>query len=345
MRRVATRWLQQAGMRQIDAEVVADILIRADMRGVDTHGVKLLPFNIRRLKLGGANAKAQIEVLRKSQSTALLDGHAGVGQLVAYRATTLGIEMARDSDVAVVIVRNSNHFGAAGAYALLCAEAGFIGCVCTNGPMLMQVTGSRGAAMSSGTRAYGVPSDGPPVVFDASMAVVSGGKIRFAAERGEPIPLGWLVDAEGLPTADPSDYVRGVGARVPIGDHKGYGLALIGELLSGALSGAALASDVGTAPPPEHVPWNIGHVFVVMKVEAFMPLVEFKQRTKSVTDRVRSSPKATGVERIFVPGEAAFEREQTRMKDGIPIDPTTWAALGELEKEIGLPGSLATALR
>lgn len=326
------RCLELTGMPLADAAVAANVVVRTSLRGGETHGVRMLPDYLKRLREGAINPVARLSVVRETLATTLLDGDAGLGHLVAVKATELAIQKAKSCGVATVLVRNSNHFGAAGSYALMCAEAGVIGVICTTGPLAIRVTGGRGPGLSSGTRAFGIPNDGPSVVLDISMAP-AGTKISMAAERGQAIPLGWLEDSEGRPTTDPAEYRRG-GARVPIGDHKGYGMALISELVVGGLSGAANAWSLGQVPAANH-PWNLGHSVVVMDVEAFMPMGDFLHRVREITDRVRNSPRAPGTDRILIPGERAAETEAQRLRDGIPLDALAWQRLFEAGSALG----------
>ncbi len=340
--------LQKVGMSPEDALIAAEVLVRTDLRGVHTHGVRFLPNYIKRIQAGGINSRAEFKVIHQTASTALVDGNAGLGHVASYKAVQLGIEKANHHDVAVVLVRNSNHFGAAGHYALMCAEAGFIGIVLTNTPRIMKVSGSKSRVLGNGPTAYGVPSRGAPIVFDVAMSVVAGSTILMAAERNESIVEGWIVNSDGLPTTNPNDMAAG-GALVPIADHKGYGLTLLGELLAGALSGAGMASGVGKTGPngltAPNVPWNVGHSFIVLKPNAFMSLDSFKARVSVLTTEIQSSPKAAGVNRIYVPGEIEAEKELARIKDGIGFDDVTWNSLLLLAKEFGIVDMLEKTRR
>src|SRR6202162_2617728 len=174
---------RHVGMSEEDADVAASVLIRTDLRGVHTHGVRMLPNYIKRLRAGGINPRATFDVIRESASTALVEGNAGLGHVLAVKAVHLGMQKAEEHDVAVVLVRNSNHFGAAGHYALLCAEAGYIGIVLTNAPLVMKVTGSKGRVLGNGPTASGFPNAGAPIVLDIAMSTVAGSVVSMAYER------------------------------------------------------------------------------------------------------------------------------------------------------------------
>lgn len=348
LRRFCAMPLEKVGMSAEDARIAAEVLVRSDLRGIHTHGAWRLPAYVKRMQSGGVDPKAQFQIVRETATTALVDGNAGLGHVIAVKAAQLGIKKASSNDVGVILVRNSNHFGAAGHYALMCAEAGYIGIVLTNTPPVMKVTGARGRVLGNGPTAYGFPNAGAPIVLDIAMSVVAGSNIVMAAERGDRIPEGWLVNSDGLPTTDPGDLAAG--ALVPIGDHKGYGITLLGELLAGALSGAATGSTVAEYgmhgwPIAPETPWNIGHAFIVLKVTPFMPLDDFKARVVALSHEIQNSPRAPGVDHIYVPGEIEDDKEQERLREGIGFDSVTWNTLATMAREFNLMDVLEQAQR
>ena len=329
---------RHVGMSEEDADVAASVLIRTDLRGVHTHGVRMLPNYIKRLRAGGINPRATFDVIRESASTALVEGNAGLGHVLAVKAVHLGMQKAEEHDVAVVLVRNSNHFGAAGHYALLCAEAGYIGIVLTNAPTVMKVTGSRGRVLGNGPTAYGFPNAGAPIVLDIAMSTVAGSVVSMAYERREAVPEGWIVDRDGRPSTNPKDFLDG-GSLVPIGDHKGYGLTLVGELLAGALSGAAMASAVGgnrlaDGRVGKDSAWNVGHAFIVLKVTPFMDLDHFRGRVAALAEEIHNASKVAQVERIYLPGEIESDRERMGLHHGLRLDTVTWETLSALAVQL-----------
>lgn len=195
----------------------------------------------------------------------------------------------------------------------------------TNGIVSMRVTGSVGPGISSGTRAYGIPGRDWPIVLDISMAP-SGQKIAIALERGLSVPPGWLVDAKNAPTTDPVHFTDG-GTRIPIGEHKGYGMALVAELLVSALSGSPSAWEAGRLPGPDDRPWRLGHAIIAVDVAAFMSMSEFLERVDNVLEQLRQLPEAEGSEGIRIPGEQAARTEQLRLAEGIPVEPIVWDRL------------------
>lgn len=337
--------LRGAGMDERDATDVAEVLVRTDMRGVRTHGIRTLPGYVEQIEGGGMNARADVHVVRDSGSVAVVDGDAGPGQLVAVRATQIAIAKAKQTGQSTVTVRNSNHLGACGHYALMAAEAGLISLVFSNAPRVMKVPGSRSAVLGNGPMAYGAPlPDGAPMVFDAAMSNVAGTKVIMARERGQKIPEGWLVSPEGSPTTDPEDFFRG-GALVPLGGHKGYSLTLLGELLAGVLSGAAMASAIGAWRFDKAKPTNTGHAVITLDIEAFMPWDEYAARIGSLCEEIKSAPKESPDARIMVPGEIERDNEAAAELDGIHFDSVVWNALHQLAERFGEDAALQASAR
>ncbi len=337
--------LRACGMQDQDATDTAAVLVRTDMRGVRTHGIRTLPGYVEQIEGGGMSARPNIQAVRDSGSVAVVDGGSGPGQLVAARATQIAIAKAKRNGQSTVTVRNSNHLGACGHYALMAAEAGLISLVFSNAPRVMKVPGSRTAVLGNGPMAYGAPLPGDaPIVFDAAMSNVAGTKVIMARERGQKIPEGWLVSPEGSPTTDPEDFFRG-GALVPLGGHKGYSLTLLGELLAGVLSGAAMASSIGAWRFDKANPTNTGHVVIALDIEAFMPLDEYAQRIAALCDEIRSAPKESPDARIMVPGEIERDNEEAARRNGIRFDHVVWDALRQLADRFGEQATLQAAGR
>lgn len=326
--------LQRCDMNRDDAQLAGEVLVRTELRGTQSHGLRRLRQLVNGLKSGEINPNPIIEVKRSSATTALLDGDGGMGHVVTTKAVTMALDKARNHDVGLVLIRNTHSFGAAGTYALMCAEAGFIGSVMTNGPIAMKATGSAGGALSSGTRAYGAPGADAPFVLDLAMTAVAGAKIISAADQGETIPEGWIVDARGFPSTDPTDFTMRGGTQIPIGNHKGYGLALFGELVTGLLTGAESAIELG--PNKAGGLYRVGQVVSAVNVESFMPLEEFRGRVGTLLSAITNLPREAGVERIYFPGERAHQLEVTRRSNGLPLPSSTWESLSNVARELDL---------
>lgn len=345
LRALCTRLFCSQGVSEADAELASDILVRTDLRGVYTHGTWLVPKYLHALAQGGMAPEAQPEIVRETTITAVVDGHAALGEVTAYRATEIAIERARAHGAGIVAVRGGSHFGAAGIYALKCAEEGLIGIVMGAGTPIMAVTGSRGRVLSNAPLAYGVPTGGDfPIVLDVAMSAVAGQKVLVAAKRGDSIPEGWIVDKDGRPSTNPNDYLDAGGALLPIGGHKGYGLAVLIEILGTVLSGAAILSPTNFVQHPDE-PSDSGHMFMAFDIEAFMPAAEFEPRMQHFVETIQDAPKAVGSDRIYLPGELEFERERAANANGLPLSDEIWEGLSAAAVEAGEESALESALR
>jgi ureidoglycolate dehydrogenase (NAD+) len=336
---------QAAGMGAADSAIGAEVLVRTEARGFITHGVRHVPRYARAMRSGGIDPTARFEIIRQAPTTASIEGNAGMGHVVATKAVRLAIEKARGNGIAAVLVRNSTHLGALGHYALLAAEAGMIAMVYSTTPRVMKAPGSRSAVLGGSPLAYAVPSDPAPFVFDAAMSVVAGNRVAMAKERHERVPDGWIVDRQGRPSNDPADYRAG-GALTPIAGHKGFGLALFGELIAGALTdldwdspeqmkthqpGSVYFAELGPSDQ-----WNSGHAFIVIDVAAFMDPPRLRGRAGRLTSLIRESPPEPGSGGVRIPGDRAHADEARAREHGVVIDDEHWAALAELAGELAI---------
>ncbi len=330
------RLLLAHGVSPEDAGVVADCLMRADLRGVDTHGVVRLPGYLERVRRGLINPRPEIGVRRVTPVAAAVDGDNGFGFVVATRAMAEAVEIARVFGLGVAAARRSTHFGMAANYVLQAIEAGFVALVFTNASRAMPPWGGREALLGTSPLAAGVPAGRlAPFVLDMSPAVAARGKIRRAARRGESIPAGYALDAEGRPTTDPVAALKGV--VLPLGGPKGSGLAMLMDIFGGVLSGAAFAGDVGDQYKNFERPQGVGHFFLAMKPDLFVSGDEYRERMDTLVQRVRECPTADGFTEILLPGEPEARQEAARRKSGIPYSATEIAALQEEAAKAGVP--------
>ncbi|HYJ70018.1 MAG TPA: Ldh family oxidoreductase [Nocardioidaceae bacterium] len=328
--------LEAAGLEPTDAAAAADVLARTTLRGIESHGIWFLNRYVEQLHDGGANPHAQFSTVLDRGAHLVLDGGAGHGPAIAARATQLAIDRARQHGLAAVSVRNANHFGAAGHYALTCAESGCIGLALSNTPPIMAVTGSGRRSIGNNPLAFGAPrAEGPPMVLDIAMSKVAGGKVRMAVETGDAVPPGWILDPDGEPTTDPADFFVRRGALLPFADHKGYGLALMIETLVAVLSGSAMVSGVGNWLYAPDTPADVGYFLLAIDVGP-----EFAERMRALCDEIIAAPRAPGVDRIFVPGEPEHERETHARADGLTLRHEVWTALSELADGLGMRAEL-----
>ena len=330
------RLLVANGVPGDDAGIIAGCLVVNDLRGVDTHGAVRLPGYLDRLRKGLINARPEIEVKRVTPVVAAVDGKDGFGFVVATRAMAEAIEMARAFGFGMAGVRRSTHFGTAATYAMQAIKAGLIGMVFTNASPGLPPWGSRTPLLGTSPLAIGVPGGQQgPFVLDMATTVVARGKIRKALRRGEPIPLGYALDAEGQPTTDPAKALEGV--LLPVGGPKGSGIAMWMDIFGGVLTGAAYGGEVGDQYKVYDRPQNVGHIFMAIRPDLFVPLEEFRDRMDTLVQRVHDSPKAAGFSEILVAGEPESRMETQRRKDGIPYSANELAPLQEEAAKAGIP--------
>jgi LDH2 family malate/lactate/ureidoglycolate dehydrogenase len=334
----AARALGAAGLPERDAAVVADLMVKADLRGADGHGIFRLPHYVKRIRAGGVNAYPSIRVVREQAASALVDGDNGMGQLVMSFAARLAIEKASRTGVGWVGVRGSNHAGPAALYAMMPLERDMIGIYFAVGNANhVAPFGGVEPLLSTNPIAVAIPADAQaPVVLDMATTIAAFGRVKTARQRGERIPEGWLIDAEGQPITDPHRAEEGT--LLPIGGYKGYGLALVIGFLSGTLNGAAHGRDVIDFNSDLTSATNTGHAIMALDVAGFGPIEEFKRRTDAVVRDIRASRKSPGVARIWLPGEQSHAIREERTAQGVPLHPELVKALRSLAEELAVAG-------
>jgi LDH2 family malate/lactate/ureidoglycolate dehydrogenase len=322
------------GISAPEAKSIAELMVRADLNGADGHGVFRLPQYIRRIKGGAVNVKPKIRVEREAAGMALVDGDNGMGHLVMRYATERAIEKARDAGAAWVGVKWSNHAGPASLYASMPIEHGMIGLYLAVGNANhLAAWGGLDMLLSTNPIAVGIPAgDEAPIVLDMATTVAAYGKVKTAAQRGETMPEGWMIDRQGRPLTDPRRAAEGL--LLPIGGYKGYGLALVFGLLAGTLNGAAMGRDVVDFNADDTTPTNTGHVIVAIDVSAFRPLAEFKSDVDQLVRDIRNSKRLPGVAAIRLPGEQSRAKREERSRLGIPLPAPLAASLGQLAAEL-----------
>jgi LDH2 family malate/lactate/ureidoglycolate dehydrogenase len=318
-----------------DAEIVADCLVRADLRGVDTHGMMRLPGYLDRLRRGLINARPKLEPKRVTPVAASLDGQDGFGFVVATRAMREAIAMAETYGIGIVAVRRSTHFGMAASYVLQALEAGYMSLVFTNASPAMPPWGGRVGLLGTSPFAAGAPGGRQgPFVLDMSPAVAARGKIRRAERRGEPIPEGYALDAAGRPTTDPVAALQGV--VLPIGGPKGSGLAMLMDIFGGVISGAAFGGDVGDQYKRFDAPQDVGHFFLAMKPDLFVSADEYRARMDTLVGRIHACPTAQGVSEVLMPGEIEARQEAEHRRTGLPFSRGEIATLQDEAAKAGI---------
>jgi len=344
------RAVQKVGVSEQDARITAEVLVAADLRGVASHGVAHLRRYVECLQTGVVVPRPKERMLRETAVTAAMDAGAGLGPPAAYRAMQKAIDKALNCGAGFVTVRNSNHNGIAGYYAMMALERDCIGFAMTNaGPKAVPTFG-KDAVLGTNPIAVAAPAGHErPFVLDMATTTVSLGKAEIAAQLDKPIPEGWAIDKDGQPMLDAHRALRDFKAKLGggmlplggegelLGGYKGYGLALWVEVFSAILSGAAFATfTYPKTPEGKPLPSGVGHFFGAWRIDAFRPPDEFKTAMDGLQQLIKRSPKAPGHDRIYVAGEKEYEAMERNMREGIPLNASVAADLDALAKELGL---------
>lgn len=299
-----------------EADTIAEVLVTTDMFGVLSHGTKNLLGYILKMQAGGLNPKALPIIEAEGPAWAILNGNAAMGMVSACRAMELAIEKAKTVGISYVGVKNSCHFGAAGYYANLAARQGMIGMAMSNTDPNMAIPNSRGVAIGNNPFAYAAPlRNGKSVFLDIALSNVAALKVVMAKEKGTSVPKEWLVDSEGQPTSDPSGF-PGKSFLQPMAAHKGYGLAVMVEILTAVLTGSGLLSEVVSWNLDLPAKNNVGHAFIAIDVHKILAAEFFDARMEQIVHELKKAPKAKGAEQIFMPGEMEWERYDAARQSG-----------------------------
>jgi LDH2 family malate/lactate/ureidoglycolate dehydrogenase len=340
---VLARW----GTPSSIAGVTADLMVRTDLRGVDSHGIGMLPRYEQWRREGFIVPAAEPKIVRDDGTTALVDGQQALGHYTATLAMELAIAKARAHGVGFVVCHNSNHFGAAANYSMMALAHNMIGISLTNGPWPAVVpTFGRQAKFSTNPISVAAPAGREyPFVLDMATSTVAIGKLQVAARWGKPLPEGWAVDADGRPVTDAALAYRTrllspLGGTREQGGHKGYGLAVMVDILAGVLAGAGYG-DSGRRGRTDPTRADVGHFFGAIDVTRFRPLELFRADMDDLLDNLKHSERAEGEERIYVAGEPEWECERLRRVEGIPLAPGLVVQLRDLCAGLDLPFTLA----
>jgi len=333
------------------AKLAADVLLLADLRGIDSHGVARLTGYVRLWEKQRINPKPNIQIVHETPTTATVDGDAGLGLVVAPFAMQIAIEKAEKYGSGWVSVRNSNHFGIAGYHALMAVEKDMIGFAMTNASPLVAPTFSNERMLGTNPMCYAFPAGKyPPVIVDMATSAAANGKLEIAQRLGKQVPKGWIQDKNGDYTTDPHALKTG-GSLLPLGSdkehgsHKGFGLSATVDILSAVLSGANYGPWVPPFvafldPPNNPVGKGIGHFVGAMRVDGFRPLDEFKDHMDNWVARFKSASTVDPNQKVIIPGEPELEAEIDRRKNGIPLVDAVANDLDELAKKLGVESPL-----
>jgi len=334
---IAARALASAGVPADEAQVVARSLVTSNLLGHDSHGVLRLPQYLGMIRDGQVRPGVSVTVVRETSCTALVDGNHGFGQVVARQAMEIAIAKAATHGTSSVAVRHSNHVGRLGEYATMATDRGMIGMAMVNnhgGGLCMAPWGGISRRLSPNPLAFAIPTDeGDPIVLDMTSSVCAEGKLRVLRNQGRALPEGWVIDAQGRATTDPSDfYGPPQGALLPLGGpvgYKGFGLCLVMDILAGALSGAGCSGSSDAMGLQ-------GLFLTVIDVASFTTPEEFKRQVSDFILYLKSSPRLPGVAEILIPGEPEFREQRRRLREGIAVDAETWRQIVETVRVGGL---------
>jgi ureidoglycolate dehydrogenase (NAD+) len=316
--------LQELGLEAADARLVAETLVAANLRGVDSHGVVRLPHYATRLRNGTVKARPRITARRSGPSAAVVEGDAGMGQLVAVRAMNEAIKLARETGVGAVVARNSSHCGACAWFVEMAVKQGLIGVAVTHTDSIMVPPGMKRIFLGSNPIAFGAPGEREPVIIDMSTTHVAWGKILVARQEGKPVPPDWGVDAEGKATTDAQRVV----GLAPTGGHKGYALAMMVEILCAQLAGVPFGRHVTQMYGELNKPRNLGHFMLALDVARFADPKEFAAQISCFLEEIHA-------EQALAPGDPERVNAERRRRDGIPLG-STLGELNALAAELGV---------
>ena len=342
---------QGLGVPRDEAHICADVLITSDLRGIESHGVGRLKYYYDRIEAGVHLTKTEMEIVKETETTALVDGHHEMGHVIAYRSMRMAMDKARQYGLGAVTVRNGTHFGIAGYYSLMAAKEGMMGFTVTNARPAVAPTFSTEPMLGTNPIAFAAPSDmGYPFCFDGATPITQRGKIEVAARAEKPVPAGWVIDAQGNPMTDPvkilKDFGTATAALLPLGGageelagYKGYSLGTMVEILSASLCGGVFMKDLlGFAPDGSRRPYMLGHFFLAIDIEHFIPLEVSRRITGQIMRTLQNARKAPGAERIYVAGEKEYEKEKQIRERGVPVNPNLRRELQIMRDELGISG-------
>ena len=342
--------LKKAGVPENDAEVIADVLLEADKLGIDSHGInRLKPIYLDRIKAGIVNPVTKVDILRESPTTALLDANNGMGHVVSKQAMQMAIDKAKEHGLGMVVVRNSTHYGIAGYYALMASKNNMIGITGTNARPSIAPTFGVENMLGTNPLTIGFPTDEEfPFVIDCATSITQRGKIEHYSRIKKEMPVGWVLDRDGKAVTDPDVALVGLQsgdcALAPLGGigeelagYKGYGYAVVVEVLSAALqAGNYLKMLSGFDENKNKIPYKLGHFFIAIDINAFIEPEKFKKTAGDILRKLRESKKAKDAERIYTAGEKEYLAYLERKEHGIPINDEVKKALTEVRDKYSI---------
>jgi|YNPMSStandDraft_1061717.scaffolds.fasta_scaffold02750_2 LDH2 family malate/lactate/ureidoglycolate dehydrogenase len=335
LEQAASKVLQAVGVPKPEADIVSRVLLFADQRGIESHGISKLPIYVKRILDGGVDPKGIPTIIGGKGAVVCVDGKNSLGPVGGAFGMERAIEAARTHGIGLASVRNSNHFGVTAYYSMMALSQGMIGFAFSNANPTVAPWGGKKAMVGTSPLSVAIPSaSGLPFVIDMATTTVARGKIILYARNRKPLPPGWALDAEGKETTDPEVALKGL--LTPLGGAKGSGLALVIDILCGMLAGAKYLTDVGHLYTGTDKPQGIGHLFLALEIDTFLPRKQFLQEMDRYIDKIHSCPRAEGVERIYVPGEIEYEVTRRTEKEGVEVSSVTMEELKQTARMAGL---------
>jgi LDH2 family malate/lactate/ureidoglycolate dehydrogenase len=339
------------GVPEDEAIICSGVLIASDLRGIESHGVGRLKYYYDRIVAGVQFTTTEMEIVKETETTAVVDGHHGMGHVIAYRSMHMAMDKARQYGLGAVTVCNGTHYGIAGYYPLMAAEEGMMGLSVTNARPAIAPTFSTEPMLGTNPIAFAAPSDMEhPFCFDGATSISQRGKIEVMARAEKPVPEGWIIDSQGEPLTDPGKILEDLGkataALLPLGGagetlagYKGYDLAALVEILSASLCGGVFMKDLlGFAEDGSRRPYMLGHFFLAIDIEHFIPLEMSRRITGQIMRALQNARKAPGKDRIYVAGEKEHEAEARVRENGVPVNANLREELQTMRDELEIVG-------
>jgi len=335
-------------VNKVDSEIIADVLITSDLRGIDSHGIQRCKMYYDRIKKGIYNTKTKIKIVKKGPTTAVIDGGCGLGPVIGYKAMKLAIQKAKKYGLGAVAVRNSTHFGIAGYYSLMAIKEGMIGITTTNARPAVPPTFGVEPMLGTNPLTAGAPTDEEfPFIIDCATSIIQRGKIEVYNRVHKPLPEGVIIAKDGRMQNDPQETLKNLEDRtvalLPLGGegentsgYKGFGYATLVEILSSALQNGVFLNDTAGVIEEDQKRLKVGHFFLAINVNHFTPLKMFKRTTGTIMRTLRNSKKAPGKNQIYTAGEKEYYSEKVRKKQGIPINKSLQKDIKTMQEELGL---------
>lgn len=320
-------------MPEKEARILAEVLVETDMRGVMTHGLVRLPDYLERIDLGVVTSSLNLEIQKDWVWGGVLNAGNGIGHVAAYKGMEWVINKAKDVGIGMATMRMSNHFGMAAYYSLMAAKQGMIGLVASNSGPLMAPWGGKEVKVGNNPLAIAVPGKQFPLSFDIACSIAARSKLYRAQREGKDIPAGWAVDREGKETTDPTEALKG--ALLPLAGHKGYGLAMMIDVFTGILSSGTVSPNVKSKYDYSG-PKDVGHFFMAVHIEHFLPLNEFLERVDSYVSTLHATEPAHGFDQVRVPGENGAQKRKKCLENGIPYHASTIHLLNKMANQLNV---------